>query len=64
MLAESYAIEGELEPAAALLHTVDTSLDQVDARIFWYNHIGEPERADLLRQALEMASPQRMKNSD
>ena len=64
MLAESYAIEGELEPAAALLHTVDTSLDQVDARIFWYNHIGEPERADLLRQALEMASPQRMKNSE
>jgi hypothetical protein len=41
-LAESYAIAGDLEPAAAMLRTVDASLNQMDARIWWYNHIGEP----------------------
>jgi O-antigen ligase len=49
LLAESYAIEGELEQAAALLRTVDTSLNQMEARIWWYNHIGETQRAELLR---------------
>jgi O-antigen ligase len=52
LLAESYAIEGELEQAAALLRTVDTSLNQIDARIWWYNHIGEPQRAELLRTVI------------
>jgi len=51
LLAESYAMDGELERAAALLSTVDTSLNQLDARIWWYNHIGEPQRAELLREA-------------
>lgn len=55
MLAESYAIAGDLERASALLRTVDTRLDQVDARIFWYNHVGEPERAEWLRQAQQRA---------
>ncbi len=55
MLAESYAIDGELERAAALLGTVDVSQNQMDARIWWYNHIGQPDRADLIRQAKMLA---------
>ncbi len=55
LLAESYAIDGELDRAAALLRSVDTSLNQVDARIFWYNHIGQPQRAELMRQAEQLA---------
>lgn len=55
LLAESYAIAGDVPAAAALLATVDTSLNQMDARIFWYNHVGEPQYAELVRQATEMA---------
>lgn len=55
LLAESYAIAGDVQRAAALLATVDTSLNQMDARIFWYNHVGEPHYAELIRQATEMA---------
>ena len=51
MLAESYAIAGDIERAAELLRTVDPSNGQVDARLFWYEHIGEPERAEWMRQA-------------
>ena len=51
MLAESYAIAGDIERAAELLRTVDTNNGQIDARLFWYEHIGEPERAEWLRQA-------------
>lgn len=51
MLAESYAIAGEVERAAELMRTVDTSAGQIDARVFWYERIGEPERAEWLRQA-------------
>jgi hypothetical protein len=50
MLAESYAIAGDTARAAALLRTVDLSNGQLDARVFWYDHIGEPERARFLRQ--------------
>ena len=43
MLAESYAIAGDVEQRAALLRTVDTSAGQIDTRVFWYEHIGEPQ---------------------
>jgi hypothetical protein len=56
LLAESYAIAGDLEQAAALLRTVDMSLNQIEARIWWYNHVGEPQHADLIRQAEALAS--------
>jgi len=55
LLAESYAIDGELDPAAALLRSVDASLGQLDARVWWYNHVGEPEHARAIQQAAEMA---------
>ncbi len=64
LLAESYAIDGDLERAAALLRTVDTNLNQVDARIFWYNHVGQPERAEMIRLAQEMAMSQRVNDSE
>ncbi len=55
MLAESYAIAGDGARAAALLRTVDLSLKQLDARIWWYNHIGEPQHAEAIRQAIALA---------
>ncbi len=63
LLAESYAIAGELEPAAALLGTIDLSLNQIDGRVWWYNHVGEPQRAELIRQATELANPAHMEDS-
>ena len=50
-----------------LLTMIDTSLNQVDARIFWYNRVAESAPAALMRQALAMAEyatneEQRMKN--
>ena len=55
MLAESYAIAGDVERAAALLRTIDLGQNQIDTRMWWYNHIGQPQRAELLRQAKELA---------
>ena len=43
------------QQGAVLLTMIDTSLNQVDARIFWYNHVAEPGPAALMRQALAMA---------
>ena len=64
MLAESYAIAGDVGRAAELLRTVDTSAGQIDARVFWYEHIGEPQRAEWLRQAGGEGISQRMRNSE
>ena len=50
LLGELYAIDGASERAAELLSTVDTSLNQLDLRVFWYSHIGEQEKADRLKQ--------------
>ena len=55
-MAESYAIDGELDRAAALLASIDASLNQLEYRIFWYNHIGQPARAELMRQARQMSA--------
>lgn len=55
LLAESYAMAGDVARAAALLRTIDTSLNQLDARIWWYNYIGEPQNAALIRQASTLA---------
>ena len=51
MLAESYAIAGDVLRATELFRTVDMNNGQIDVRVFWYEHIGEPERAEWLRQA-------------
>jgi putative inorganic carbon (HCO3(-)) transporter len=56
LLGESYAIEGEVERAAALWRTVDTGLDQLAMREMWYNSIGEPERAAWVAEAAALAA--------
>lgn len=56
LLAESYAIAGDQADAVRLLRTVDVSQGQMDARIFWYHHIGDRTREQLLRQAVTAAS--------
>ena len=50
LLGELYAIDGETTRAAEMLSTVDTSLNQLDLRVFWYTHIGEQENAERLKQ--------------
>ncbi len=51
LLGESYAVEGEIERAAALWRTVDVSQGQLELRQWWYNHVGEPQRADWVAEA-------------
>jgi len=48
---EWLAIEGRTAEAAALWRTVDVSQGQLDARAWWYDHIGEPARASFIRAA-------------
>lgn len=55
MLAESYAIAGNVPRAAELLATVDLSLKQMALRVFWYEHVGEPQNAERIQQATELA---------
>lgn len=50
LLGESYAIAGDLDRAAALWRTIDLGNGQLDARIWWYDHIGEPEHAERIRE--------------
>jgi hypothetical protein len=56
LLGESYAIEGEVERAAALWRTVDTGLGQLALREMWYYSIGEPERAAWVAEAAALAA--------
>lgn len=57
LLAESDAIAGDVQAAARLLRTVDLGQGQLRGRIFWYKHIGEPQYAELIEQAGELARP-------
>lgn len=57
LLAESDAIAGDVQAAARLLRTVDLGQSQLQGRIFWYKHIGEPQYAALIEQAGELARP-------
>ncbi|MEZ4768157.1 MAG: hypothetical protein R2844_06980 [Caldilineales bacterium] len=49
-MGEMYAIDGDTARAGELLSSVDTSLNQLDLRVFWYTHIGESEKAERLKQ--------------
>lgn len=57
LLAESDALAGDVQAAARLLRTVDLGQNQLQSRIFWYQHIGEPRYAELIKQAGELARP-------
>lgn len=56
LLGESYAIAGDLERAAALWRTVDVSQQQLELRRWWYEHLGEKERAQWIQQAARQAA--------
>jgi tetratricopeptide (TPR) repeat protein len=51
LLGESYAVGGEVERAAALWRTVDTRQGQLQLRQWWYEHIGESQRAAWVAEA-------------
>ena len=51
LLGEAYLVNGRQEKGEALWATVRNDQGQLAARIFWYQHIGDPGRAASLRQA-------------
>ena len=51
MLGEANAISGNIGCAAMLWDGIDVSADQLKIREWWYGHIGERERAELMKQA-------------
>lgn len=53
LLGESYAINGQTELAAELWRTVDLAQGQLTGRLWWYEHIGDAERARRLTEALK-----------
>jgi tetratricopeptide (TPR) repeat protein len=56
LLAEAYAIGGEIERAVPLLRTVDLSQGQISLRTWWYDALGETANAEAVRAAAEEAS--------
>jgi O-antigen ligase len=52
MLGEVYAVTGQTEQAVALLQTVDIDQNQLDIRVWWYEHIQAFTEAERLRAVL------------
>lgn len=50
LLGELHAIAGDMTGAAALWQTVDMSQGQLALRIWWYEAIGEQDKADWIRR--------------
>jgi tetratricopeptide (TPR) repeat protein len=55
LLGESYAVTGDVEQAAALWRTVDSSAGQLGLRRWWYDYIGELQRATWIAEAAQSA---------
>jgi predicted Zn-dependent protease len=51
MLGEMYVIHGDLDRAVRLWRTVDMTHGQLDARYWWYTHIGAQQQAGWLKEA-------------
>lgn len=51
MLGEANAISGNIGCAAMLWDGIDVSADQLKIREWWYVHIGDRERAELMKRA-------------
>ena len=51
LLGEALIVNGYIEEGQALWSDVNTEQGQLDARIFWYEHIGDAERAAWIQQA-------------
>ena len=54
LLAESFAIDGDIQQATLLFRTVDLSQGQIPLRVWWYESIGEPQHAEHIRQAADL----------
>lgn len=52
LLGESYAIAGDIQRAAELWQTLELSESQLGIRAWWYEHIGESQRAANVKQAM------------
>ncbi len=55
LLGESYAVTGDVEQAAALWRTVDSSAGQLGLRRWWYDYIGELQRVTWIAEAAQSA---------
>lgn len=51
LLGEALIANGRVDEGRALWSTVRRSEGQLDARIFWYSHIGDAERAEWMSEA-------------
>ena len=51
LLGEALIVNGRVEEGKALWADVNREQGQLDARIFWYKHIGDAERAAWIEQA-------------
>jgi tetratricopeptide (TPR) repeat protein len=51
LLGEALIVNGRVEEGKALWADVNREQGQLDARIFWYEHIGDDERAAWIEQA-------------
>jgi predicted Zn-dependent protease len=54
LLGELEALEGDPAGAAALWAGIDLGAGQLQGREWWYGYLGQPQRADALRQAEEL----------
>jgi O-antigen ligase len=54
LLGEIYAISGNSEKAVSLWRNVDTSHGQLDARQWWYDHMGKQQESERLRNAIAL----------
>ena len=51
LLGEAYLANGRLEEGRALWATVGNKQSQLQARAWWYGHIGDVERAEWMKEA-------------
>jgi tetratricopeptide (TPR) repeat protein len=57
LLGELYAINGDIDRAVALWKNIDVSEGQLQARAWWYEHLGEGARLNRLEEALAELHP-------
>lgn len=53
LLGEAYIVNGRLDEGSTLWSTVSNGQSQLTLRAFWYEHIGDVERLEWIKQAIE-----------
>jgi len=51
LLGEALIVNGHIQDGEALWADVSNEQSQLDIRVFWYNFIGDTERAEWVQQA-------------